>query len=110
MNQKCTTSEREFLDWLYKEHTELRDGDLLGDFSGWYADWNEIINAMPEDVKLDGYSQCPTEMIHRLANQRDEITPLATELCAACDALPANDGRILGLLPLIGRLRKAMTF
>lgn len=68
---QCTPDEREHLDGLYKEHPELK-GDLFANFDGWYCDWNEILDIF-RDEKDNSYGNCPTELILRVINERDEL-------------------------------------
>lgn len=83
----CTTQEREFLDRLYEEHPELKD-DVGLDFDGWYCDWQEIIDICAR-AGCDSYSESPTELIHQIINQRDELVAKAAATPGVVEALRA---------------------
>lgn len=42
------------------------------DIAGFFCPWNDLIEAMPEDLRMQGYSQSPMEFVYRLTDHRDE--------------------------------------
>jgi hypothetical protein len=50
------------------------------DIAGFFCPWNDLIHAMPEDLRMQGYSQSPMEFVYRLTDQRDEAKAEAEQL------------------------------
>lgn len=97
---KCTQAERDFLDRLYKEEPELLpSNEGIDNFPGYYTHWNVIIKRCAE-CGVEGYSECPTELIVRLANQKYDADKDLALLEAECRAGRRNLGRNFGKLTL----------
>lgn len=89
----CSADERELLDGLYEAHPELRaDPD---NFDGWYADWDEIIDAC-KSCGEEGYSESPIEMIYRLRNRMGDLATAAAAAQCACSVAERDSGHLVG--------------
>lgn len=69
----CTQEERELLTRLYAESEAMRTQGA-SNFDGDFVNWQEIISIFRADPNSSGsYSESPTELIHEVINQRDDL-------------------------------------
>ena len=87
---RCSEEERELLDRLYKDHSELKD-DM--DFDGWYCDWQEIIDICAS-AGVEGYCESPAEMIRQIINERDAAIAALRTLGEAAKTI-ADDSQVI---------------
>ena len=96
-----TKAEREALDWIYKEQSELKK-EGIQNFDGYYLTYDKFFDAIKQawpDEKHIGYLEDPLELVTRLIDERDEAKKLLSDALPHIECTNASQN---GLITAIG--------